>query len=58
MLFIDSSDIKFGIFLNYVFHNAVNEIGSKKYERNCGQSFRDGYSMLETFTLLEAGEEN
>jgi len=42
MFFIDSSDIKFGTFLNCIFHNMINEIGSIKYQQNCGQSFRDG----------------
>jgi len=41
MFFIDSSDIKFGTFLNYVFHNVINEIGSKKFQQNCGQLFPD-----------------
>jgi len=29
MFFTDSSDMKFGTFLQYVFHNMINEIGSK-----------------------------
>jgi len=44
MSFIDSSDIKFGTFFSYIFHNMVNEIESKKYQQNCGQSFWDGGS--------------
>jgi len=32
MFFIDSSDIKFRTFLNYVFHNVVNETGAKNYQ--------------------------
>jgi len=47
MFFIDSSDVKFGTFLNYVFHNMINEIGSKKYQQNCRQSFWDGGSKAE-----------
>jgi len=39
MFFIDSSYIKFGAFLNYVFHNMVNEIGSKKYQHNVDYHF-------------------
>jgi len=46
MFFIDFSDIKFGTFLNYVFRNMVSEIGSKKYQQNCGQSFWDGGWIL------------
>jgi len=33
MFFIDSSDIKLETFLNYVFHNMINEIGSIKYQK-------------------------
>jgi len=41
MFFIDSNDIWFGTFLGYVFHNMINEIGSKQYQQNCGHSFQD-----------------
>jgi len=43
MFFIDSSDIKFVTF-NYIFHNMITEIGLKKYQQNCGKSFREGGS--------------
>jgi len=45
MFFIDSSDIKFGTFVNYVFHNMVTEIGIKKSQQHCRQSFWDGGSL-------------
>jgi len=41
MLFIDFRDAKFGTFFNDVFHNIVDEIGSKIYQQNCRQSFWD-----------------
>jgi len=46
VFFNDSSDIKFGTFLNCISHNMTNEIVSKKYQQNCGQSFWDGGSSM------------
>jgi len=46
MFFNDSSDMKFGTFLHYVFHNMINGIGSKKYQQNCGSLFPDRGSIL------------
>jgi len=52
MFFINSNDIEFGTFLNYVFHNMINEIGSKKHQQNCGESFQDSGSIIRHQVLL------
>jgi len=41
MFFIDSSDIKFETFLNYVFINVIHEIGSK----NCNKIVDNHFKM-------------
>jgi len=39
MFFIYSSDIKFGTFLNYIFHIVVNKIGSKNINKIVNNHF-------------------
>jgi len=53
MFFIDSTDIKFGTFLNYVSRSMINEIGIKKSQQNCGQSFQgEGSIRLGNLTIV------
>jgi len=56
MFFIDSSDIKFATFLDYVFHNMINEISSRNTNRSVDNHFGTGrmeYYLLARWYLFD-----